>query len=240
MPLTSPPFAPGTLRALQALAVRSHEDLRRIGAVKTFLLLKAGGLTATRSILWQLSAACRGIRPAELNEADKQALLAEMAAHPPVDIFPPEQEMAGFMRQALIQAELAAAANEVPVGAVVVKEGRIIAAAHNLCASSHNISQHAEIRALSQAGAALQNYRLDGCDVYITLEPCNMCSGTLVQARVRRVIFGATEPKTGAAGSIADVFSDRHLNPHTAVLGGILAEECRALLQQFFQNRRGN
>ena len=100
--------------------------------------------------------------------------------------------------------------------------------------------QHAEIRALSQAGAALQNYRLDGCDVYITLEPCIMCSGALVQARVRRVIFGATEPNTGAAGSIADVFSDRHLNPHTAVLGGILAEECRALLQQFFQNRRGN
>ena len=240
MPLTTPPFAPGTLRALQALAINSHQDLRQTGAVKTFLLLKAGGLTATRSILWQLAAACRGISPTELSEADKQALLAEVVVHPPVDIFPPPDEMTRFMRQALAQAEQAAAAGEIPVGALVVKDGEVIAAAHNLCVSSHNISQHAEIRALSQAGAALQNYRLDGCDVYITLEPCIMCSGALVQARVRRVIFGATEPKSGAAGSIADVFSDRHLNPHTAVLGGILVEECRALLQQFFQNRRGN
>ena len=99
MPLTTPPFAPGTLRTVHALAIVNHQDLRQTGAVKAFLLLKAGGLTATRSILWQLAAACRGISPTELSEADKQVLLAEMAAHPPVDIFPPVNEMTRFMRQ---------------------------------------------------------------------------------------------------------------------------------------------
>ena len=143
-----------------------------------------------------------------------------------------------FMLRALALAREAGAEGEVPVGALVVKDGEVIAAAHNLCVSSHNISQHAEIRALSQAGAALQNYRLDECDVYITLEPCSMCSSALMQARVRRVVYGAAEPKSGAAGSVVNLFAEPRLNPHSAVKGGILAAECRALLQDFFRQRR--
>jgi tRNA(Arg) A34 adenosine deaminase TadA len=104
--------------------------------------------------------------------------------------------------------------------------------------ADHNISHHAEIRALAAAGAALQNYRLDQCDVYITLEPCSMCSSALMQARVRRVVYGAAEPKSGAAGSVVNLFAEPRLNPHSAVKGGILAAECRALLQDFFRQRR--
>ncbi|MDO5640630.1 MAG: nucleoside deaminase, partial [Neisseria sp.] len=106
------------------------------------------------------------------------------------------------------------------------------------CIADHNISHHAEIRALAAAGLALQNYRLDQCDVYITLEPCSMCASALIQARVKRVIYGAAEPKTGAAGSIIDLFSDGRLNKHSAVQGGILADECQAVLQRFFQQKR--
>ena len=237
--LTTPPIAPKTLAQLHTLGICSLADLQQSGAVRTFLLLKASGLTLTRSTLWQLEALARGIAVQDLSNDARQALLAELAAHPPADVFPPPAECASMMQHALAQAKLAAQTGEIPVGAVVVQQGRIIAAAHNTCVSSHNISHHAEIRALAQAGEALGNYRLDGCDVYITLEPCPMCASALIQARVRRVIFGAAEPKTGAAGSVINLFTNTALNKHTAVFGGVLAEECKAVLQDFFAARRG-
>ncbi|ASK28232.1 tRNA adenosine(34) deaminase TadA [Neisseria chenwenguii] len=237
--LTTPPLAPKTLAALQSLGINTLDDLHRSGSTKTFLLLKAAGLTITDSTLWQLEALLHGCTPQTLDSAAKAALLATVKTHPPVAAFPVPSEMERFMRIALNEAEQSAAAGEVPVGAVVVKNGGIIAAAHNTCITDCDISRHAEIRALAQAGAALQNYRLDGCDVYITLEPCPMCASALIQARVARVVFGAAEPKTGAAGSVINLFENSLLNKHTAITGGILADECRAVLQRFFETRRG-
>ena len=165
-------------------------------------------------------------------------LLAELKNHPPVSAFPPQGEMEHFMRQALAQAEMSASRGEIPVGAVIVSDGKIIASAHNTCIADCNVSRHAEINALAQAGSEMQNYRLDGCDIYITLEPCAMCASALIQARIKRVIYGAAEPKTGTAGSIVNLFADKRLNTHTAIRGGILQEECRAVLSRFFQNKR--
>ena len=238
--LTTPPVAPQTLAALQAFGIRSIEELRNTGSVQAFLLLKATGLTVTRSTLWQLEALLLGIKPQDLPQTHKNALEQAVKNHPPVAVFPTSSEMETFMRAALVQAEQSALIGEIPVGAVVVSNNQIITAAHNTCVNDHDISRHAEIRALAAAGATLQNYRLDGCDVYITLEPCAMCASALIQARVARVVYGAAEPKSGAAGSIVNLFSDGRLNKHTAVFGGILAEDCQAVLQHFFRQRRSS
>lgn len=236
--LTTPPLAPKTLAALHRLGIRTLADLRQTGAVQTFLLLKASGLTLTKSTLWQLESLLNGTLPQEITQHDKIRLLAELKNHPPVAAFPPQSEMEYFMRQALAQAEMSASRGEIPVGAVIVSDGKIIASAHNTCIADCNVSRHAEINALAQAGSEMQNYRLDGCDIYITLEPCAMCASALIQARIKRVIYGAVEPKTGAAGSIVNLFADKRLNTHTAIRGGILQEECRSVLSCFFQNKR--
>lgn len=236
--LTTPPLAPKTLAALHRLGIRTLADLRQTGAVQTFLLLKASGLTLTKSTLWQLESLLNGTLPQEITQHDKTRLLTELKNHPPVAAFPPQGEMAHFMGLALEQAKLSALMGEIPVGAVIVSDGKIIASAHNTCIADCNVSRHAEINALAQAGSEMQNYRLDGCDIYITLEPCAMCASALIQARIKRVIYGAAEPKTGTAGSIVNLFADKRLNTHTAIRGGILQEECRAVLSRFFQNKR--
>ena len=238
MQLTHPPLAATVLKTLNALGIRTLPDLTACGSAHAFLLLKAAGLTVTRSTLWQLEALIRGVKPQDLRPSEKNTLLEAVKRHPPVAVFPPVADMEGFMREALAQAAQSAQMGEVPVGAVVVRDNRIIAAAHNTCIAGRNVSHHAEINALAAAGQALNNYRLDGCDAYITLEPCSMCAGALIQARIRRVIYGVAEPKTGAAGSVIDLFADTRLNRHTAVTGGILANECAALLQGFFGGRR--
>jgi tRNA(adenine34) deaminase len=146
---------------------------------------------------------------------------------------------AGFMAQALAQAQQALVAGEVPVGAVVVdREGHVIAAGHNAPVGSHDPTAHAEIAALRAAALAMGNYRLDGCTLYVTLEPCTMCAGAMLHARLTRVVYGAPDPKTGAAGSVVDAFADPRINHQTTVTGGIMARECAALLQQFFSARR--
>lgn len=236
--LTTPPLAPKTVAALHRLGIHTLKELRQTGAVQTFLLLKASGLTLTKSTLWQLESLLDGTPPQEMSQAHKARLLAELKNHPPIAAFPPQGEMAHFMGLALEQAKLSALMSEIPVGAVIVSDGKIIASAHNTCIADCNVSRHAEINALAQAGSKIQNYRLDGCDIYITLEPCAMCASALIQARIRRVIYGAAEPKTGAAGSIVNLFADKRLNTHTAIRGGILQEECRAVLSRFFQNKR--
>ncbi|QEY23356.1 tRNA adenosine(34) deaminase TadA [Neisseria animalis] len=236
--LATPPIAPKTLAALHSLGIRTLADLRGHGSVKTFLLLKAAGLTVTFSTLWQLEALSSDIPVGDLSDAQKEILKQSVKNHAPVAVFPALPEMERFMQTALEQAKQAAALGEIPVGAVVVKNGEIIAAAHNACVSSCNISQHAEIRALSQAGGMLQNYRLENCDVYVTLEPCSMCASALIQARVKRVVYGAAEPKTGAAGSVVNLFADTRLNKHTAICGGISEQACQAVLQDFFAAKR--
>lgn len=144
----------------------------------------------------------------------------------------------GFMQMALALARDAGAAGEVPVGAVVVKDGRVIATGRNAPIQGHDPSAHAEMVALRAAAIALGNYRLDGCELFVTLEPCAMCSGAMLHARISRVVFGATDPKTGAAGSVLNLFALTQLNHQTQVLGGVLGEACASLLQDFFQSKR--
>ena len=143
-----------------------------------------------------------------------------------------------FMREALAQAREAAAAGEVPVGAVVVRGGEVIARGRNSPVSAHDPTAHAEIAALRAAAASLGNYRLDGCDLFVTLEPCAMCSGAMLHARLRRVVYGCADPKTGAAGSVLDLFAQRRLNHQTQAQGGVLAVECGVVLSDFFKARR--
>jgi tRNA(adenine34) deaminase len=142
------------------------------------------------------------------------------------------------MGLALEQARLAGAAGEVPVGAVVVRNGQVIGAGRNQPVSGNDPTAHAEIVALREAARASGNYRLDGCDLYVTLEPCAMCSGAMLHARLRRVVFGAFDPKTGAAGSVVDLFAQPRLNHQTEVQAGVLAQACGELLEAFFKTRR--
>ena len=144
-----------------------------------------------------------------------------------------------FMREALALAGEAAAAGEVPVGAVVVKDGRVIGRGFNRPIGSADPTAHAEIVALREAAAAERNYRLPGCELFVTLEPCAMCVGALVHARLARVVFGAKDPKTGACGSIVDLPAIAHWNHHGRFEGGLLADECSAALKDFFAARRG-
>ena len=143
-----------------------------------------------------------------------------------------------FMVLALVQARQAAALGEVPVGAVVVRNGEVIATGHNALIGGHDPTAHAEIVALRAAALALGNYRLDECELFVTLEPCAMCSGALLNARLKRVVFGAAEPKTGSAGSVINLFEQTQLNHQTRVQGGVLAEQSRVLMQDFFRQRR--
>lgn len=142
------------------------------------------------------------------------------------------------MHLALAQAGEAAAAGEVPVGAVVMKDGAVIATGRNAPVACHDPTAHAEIVALRAAAQALGNYRLDGCELFVTLEPCAMCSGAMLHARLKRVVYGAADPKTGAAGSVVDLFAQQALNHQTSVVGGVLKEECGELLSGFFRARR--
>lgn len=144
-----------------------------------------------------------------------------------------------FMAEALRLAREGGAMDEVPVGAVVVKDDEIIGRGFNAPISRQDPTAHAEIAALREAARFLGNYRLPGCELYVTLEPCVMCAGAIIHARIARVIFGARDPKTGACGSVVNLFDEARLNYHAAVTGGVLAAECGALLSGFFAAKRG-
>jgi len=143
-----------------------------------------------------------------------------------------------FMRRALELARRGGESGEVPVGAVVVLGDEIVGEGFNSPVSLRDPTAHAEMRALRAAAQRLGNYRLAGSAIYVTLEPCAMCAGAIMHARVERVVFGAADPKTGACGGVIDLFSERRLNHHAAVRGGVLAAECGELLKEFFQARR--
>jgi tRNA(adenine34) deaminase len=148
-----------------------------------------------------------------------------------------EKEL-GYMRAALAEAEIAAESGEVPVGAVVVAHGEIIARGHNRSETDNDPSAHAEIVALRQAARRQENHRLTGATLYVTLEPCAMCMGALVQARIERLVFGAYDPKAGAAGSAIDLSDSPSFNHRFEINGGVLAEECGTVLKTFFESRR--
>ena len=144
-----------------------------------------------------------------------------------------------YMQAALALAAEAAEAGEVPVGAIVVKDGEIVGRGYNAPISTHDPSAHAEIRAMRDAAKNLGNYRLVGCTLYVTLEPCAMCAGAIQHARIARVVFGAADPKTGACGSVVNLMEEARLNHHATVEGGVMAQECGRALSAFFAARRG-
>jgi tRNA(adenine34) deaminase len=143
-----------------------------------------------------------------------------------------------WMAEALALAHVAGGRGEVPVGAIIVKNGAIVGRGGNAPIAGTDPTAHAEIAALRDAGRALGNYRLPGCDLYVTIEPCAMCAGAILHARIARVVYGAADPKTGACGSVIDLFAEPRLNHHATVKGGVLAGECGDLLTRFFDARR--
>jgi len=143
-----------------------------------------------------------------------------------------------FMKEALKEALKAYQKEEVPVGAVIVKEGKIIARAHNLKESKHDTTCHAEILAIQKASKKLDAWRLDNCEMYVTLEPCSMCAGALIQSRIKKVYIGTMDYKTGACGSVFNLFEDYTFNHKVEVETGILKEECEKILQDFFKDLR--
>ena len=143
-----------------------------------------------------------------------------------------------FMREALSLAREAAAAGEVPVGAVVVREGAVVGRGHNQPVAARDPTAHAEVMALRDTAERIGNYRMADCVLYVTLEPCAMCAGAIMNARISRVVYGAADPKSGACGSVVDLFAESRLNYHATVVGGVMAEEAAKLLQDFFSARR--
>ena len=143
-----------------------------------------------------------------------------------------------YMQTALELASQAALAGEVPVGAIVVKDGVVIGRGFNAPIGLHDPSAHAEIQAMRAAAKNLGNYRLVGCTLYVTIEPCAMCAGAIQHARIARLVYGASDPKTGACGSVVNLMAEPRLNHHTEVSGGVMAKECAAILSQFFASRR--
>jgi tRNA(adenine34) deaminase len=143
-----------------------------------------------------------------------------------------------FMRLAIAEAQRALAEEEVPVGAVIVHDGRVVAAAHNQREQLRDPTAHAEMIAITQAAEAVGGWRLEGCTLYVTLEPCPMCAGAIIQARIPRVVYGAADPKAGAVRSLYELLGDKRLNHQAEVISGILAAPCGELLSQFFQQQR--
>jgi tRNA(adenine34) deaminase len=158
-----------------------------------------------------------------------------MSAPAPSPASPADEQA---MRLALDQAQNAWLVGEVPVGAVIMRNGQVIATGYNRPITEHDPTAHAEIVALRHAATLLGNYRLPECELYVTLEPCAMCAMALMHARFKRVVFGAHDPKTGAAGSVVDLFAQPQLNHHTRIEGGVLAEACGTVLRNFFAERR--
>lgn len=149
-----------------------------------------------------------------------------------------EENQVAFMRLALREADRARREQEVPVGAIVVRDGRVIARAYNRPIHLKDPTAHAEVLALRRATRKVGNYRLTGCTLYVTIEPCAMCAGAMVQARLKRVVFGASDPKAGAGGSVLSVLNHPRLNHRVEVTEGVLGEDCAAILKKFFRSKR--
>lgn len=233
-----------------AMLVTDHAELRR-WLVDTGLVLRDGyGRRYERAVpppadyadaVAGLDGCDLALYACEAREAHARARTARRSAWQAAREMAPEatDDDLRWMDEALALARAAGARGEVPVGAVVVHDGRIVGRGGNAPIAGHDPTAHAEIAALREAGAALANYRLPAASLYVTLEPCAMCAGAMLHARIARVVYGARDPKTGAAGSVIDLFAETRLNHHAVALGGVRAQASADLLAGFFAARRG-
>ncbi|MCV2503114.1 MAG: tRNA adenosine(34) deaminase TadA [Neisseriaceae bacterium] len=228
---------PNILKKLKQLGIECQEDLVNEGSLTAFLKIKSIHLGLTQSILWKLYAIEKNIPYQNISQESKRKVLQEIKKHPIVKNFPTKEEMEKFMQLAILEAKKSLLDDEVPVGAVVVQNGEIIGRGYNQCIKGYNIANHAEMLAIKVASEKIKNYRLDDCDLYVTLEPCMMCTGAIIQSRISRVVYGTKEAKTGMIESF-DSSSYRYMNHHTAFKGGILEQECKQLLVDFFSSKR--
>jgi tRNA(adenine34) deaminase len=212
-----------------------HAALPDSESVESRDVLNVQGSQASISGVAELTAAEPGAAAAAAS-ASSDPTPGEPSIFPAVPEVPERDRR--FMALAQAAAEEARAAGEVPVGAVLVRGDEVIATGFNRPIGGHDPSAHAEMAALRAAAQAVENYRLPGCELYVTLEPCLMCAGAIMHARIARVVFGARDPKTGACGSVVDAFANPQLNHHTTVVGGVLENECGAALKSFFAERR--
>lgn len=223
-------------RWLSAVGITTRDHLDQAGALEAFLQVEAAGFKPSLNLLWALEGALLDSHWTKLPSDRRSDLLLALDARRMA--LRDEAAGDGPMDEALKLAEQAGAEDEVPVGAVVVKDGRIIGRGYNQPIGRRDPTAHAEVMALRDAAHRLGNYRLDGCVLYVTLEPCPMCAGAIQHARIERVVYGAPDPKLGACGSVVNLFADRRLNHHAEVRGGVQSEACAKLLQDFFARRR--
>jgi tRNA(adenine34) deaminase len=193
---------------------------------------------ATNRAAWSRGILCYALPFGNLFFARTMAAMETQNELLPAAYTPLQEGDESFMHAALELARQAEAAGEVPVGAVVVLDGKIIGRGYNAPISRHDPTAHAEMMALRDAAQNIGNYRLVGCELFVTLEPCLMCAGAIMHARIARAVFGARDPKTGACGSVVDAFAEQRLNHHTQVVVGVLADECGLMLSNFFALRR--
>lgn len=172
------------------------------------------------------------------SEQIKNNLIQEYLRLPPLHELLNLETISYYLELALEQAKIAANNNEIPIGAVIVHQDKIIGSGYNQTKQDNSIFAHAEMIAIAQAQKSLNNYRLDNCDLYVTIEPCLMCSGAIIHSRIRRVIYGATEPKTGACCSQYQVFNNRQVNSHCQIIGSIDQAKYSKLIQEFFKNKK--
>lgn len=238
MLLSSPPFSQKVLDTLNKLDLKTVEQLTQLGAISAFLHLKESGLTITRSTLWQLYAITEQQHLSDITDEKKKQLLSQLKAHPPIAIFPETTTLNNYMTQALLEAKKAYNIEEIPIGCIIVYRNQIIGRGYNQSRLKNLISAHAELIAIQEASSFIKNFRLENCDLYTTVEPCPMCASAIIQARIRRVIIGTMEPRTGAAGSVIDLFGSRNINQHTAVYKGVLQKQCQNILHDFFRAKR--
>ena len=195
-------------------------------------------LPAANSAAWSSGILCHALPFGNLFFARTMAGMETQEQLLPAAYSPLQEGDESSMRAALELARQAEAAGEVPVGAVVVRDGEIIGRGYNAPISRRDPTAHAEMMALRDAAQNIGNYRLVGCELFVTLEPCLMCAGAIMHARIARLVYGARDPKTGACGSVVDALAEQRLNHHTGVVSGVLAEECGAMLSDFFAMRR--
>lgn len=220
---------------LESVGINNYSQLQDIGYLTAFTRIKAKFPSSNFNILYQLFCTLTSTQFSELNLAIKRQLQQQFKQLPPYYPDLDADTINFYLEEAYTQAVLANNNGEIPIGAVIVHKEQIIATGYNQTRSHNDILKHAEIVAISQAQSVLNNFRLPNCDLYVTIEPCVMCSGAIINSRIRRLIFGATEPKTGACISQYQLFNNPKVNHHCQVIGPVNQDKYSRILTGFFQ-----